>query len=148
MFKIKFQNFRLRAAQIEIVWPVSNFETDEPFEYDIYANGIRIGTTKNRILNLYDIIQNAYDLEKKWREEVAELQSHGCPVLPEPELSQAQLILMKANRCPGVEKPQGEKTDTCWSSVRVNRLTDWVVVPHHNSELIKVKGNYVVGEFK
>ena len=145
MFKIKFQNFRLRAAQIEIVWPTVNPDTDEPFEYDIYANGIRLGTTKNRVLNLHDIIQNAYDLEKKWREEVAELQS--C-VLPEPELSQAQLILMTANGCPGVAEPQGEKTDTCWSSVSVNRLYDWVAVPHHNSELIKVKGNYVVGEFK
>ena len=145
MFKIKFQNFRLCAAQIEILWPTVKPDTDEPFEYDIYANGIRLGTTKNRILNLHDIIQNAYDLEKKWREEVAELQS---PVLPEPELSQAQLILMTANGCPSIAEPLGKKTDKCWSKVIVNRLYDWVAVPHHNSELIKVKGNYVVGEFK
>lgn len=148
MFKIKFQNFRLRAAQIEIIWPTVNPDTDEPFEYDIYANGIRLGTTKNRILNLHDIIQNAYDLEQKWREEVAELQSHRCPVMPEPTLSQAQLILMIASCCPSIGDPLGEKTDTCWNKVAVNRLGDWVAVPHEDGELIKVKGNYVVGEFR
>ncbi len=139
MFKIKFQNFRLHAEQIEIVWPV---DTDE---YDIYANGIRLGTTTNRILNMHVLLQKAYVLEKKWRDEVEELQRRRCPIMPEPELSNAQLILMKANKCPEVDEPLGEKTDSCWNTVSVNRLSDCVAVPHQNKEL---KGTYVVAEFK
>lgn len=148
MFKIKFQNFRLHAECVKIVWPVENFDTSEPFEYDIYANGIRLGTTKDRILNLRQILENAYVLEKKWRDEVTELQSHCCSVMPEPELSQGQIILMKANGCPKSDNPLGKKTDLCWNKVHVNRLTDWEAVPHHGSEIIKVKGNYVIGEFR
>lgn len=148
MFKIKFQNFRLFAEQIEIVWPVANFDTGEPFEYDIYANGIRLGTTTNRILNLRNMLQSAYVLEKKWRDEVTELQRQRCTVMPEPTLSQAQLILMIASRCPSIGEPLGKKTDKCWNKVMVNRLGDWVAVPHEDGELIKVKGNYVVGEFR
>jgi hypothetical protein len=149
MYKIKLQNFRLKAGQIEIIHPLAEFDTEKPLEYDIYAHGIRLGTTTNCVLNFTKLLQNAYNLEKQWRQQVAEARHRGSQVMPEPPQTQSQTILMIANKCPGVDEPLGDAIDDCWNNVTVNRLTDWLAVPHTSGESIKFKENQsIVGEFK
>ena len=124
MYKIKFQNFRLFAEKIEIKYPTHDFDNKKSLEYDIYAHGLRLGTTTNRVLNFRHILENAYDLEKNWRAEVKERKERGSVVMPECKLSQGQLLMIAANDCPDVEEPLGEKTYGCWSRLNVGRLKE------------------------
>ena len=149
MHKIKFQNYRLRAEQIEIIYPQHDFDSEKPLEYDIYANGIRLGNTTNRVLNFKSLLQSAYEHEIQWRDEVNEARERGSEVMPEPPQSQAQMILMVVNECPNVDEPLRESTNKCWNSVNMQRINDWIAVPFVNEEeMIEFENQAVVGELK
>ena len=124
MHKIKFQNYRLKAKQIEILYPRIDFDTERPVEYDIYANGIRLGTTHNQILRFDLILQNAHQIMKS-QEKYPDLTA----------LSPAQQIMISVN------------TDSS-DKLSVSLMNGWQVIPHFNGdEIIKFTRAEVIGQF-
>jgi len=132
MRKIKFQNVRLRAECLEILRPTDVNST--PLEYDIYANGVRLGTTINRVLNFKYLLGNAYEQELRWVRKAQPLIDSGGFALPELTASHGQIFMMNINKCPSLGTDLGSNTDVCWTKLNVGQINEWMAVPHTGGE--------------